>query len=112
MAVTLGTLARLLNRKSNDVFSQSLKQEMEKHVVLKFASQASSILATACKLDPMPLLSPCYCNECKDPLTESRLLDERYGWCPRCKGVVTTSLFQVPSWAMGGLVFLFATMLL
>ncbi len=112
MAVSLGTLASLQNRKLHDVFSQSLKQEMEEHVVLKFASHAGSILATACKLDPMPLLSPCYCNECKDPLTESRLLDESYGWCPRCKGVVTTSWFKVPSWTMGGLVFLFATMLL
>ena len=85
---------------------------MAKHAVLRFAAQASLLLAIRCKLDPLPLLSPCYCDECRDPLTESRLLDERYGWRPRCKGVVTTSLFQVPSWTMGGLVFLFATMLL
>ena len=85
---------------------------MKKHVVLTLVAQARSRLATRCKLDPLPLLSPCYCEECRDPLTDSSILDERYGWCPRCKGVVATSLFQVPSWTMGGLVFLFAALLL
>ncbi len=85
---------------------------MEKHTVITFGAQVSSRLATRCKLDPMPLLSRCYCDECRNPLTDSSILDDKFGWCPRCKGVVTTSLFQVPSWAMGGLVFLFAAMLL
>ena len=85
---------------------------MIKQVVLTFGAQARSRLATRCKLDPLPLLSPCYFDECRDPLTETSILDARYGWCPRCKGVVTTSLFQVPSWTVGGLVFLFAALLL
>jgi hypothetical protein len=85
---------------------------MRKDFVLTFGAQTRSRLATWCKLEPLPLLSRCYCDECRNPLTDSSILDERFGWCPECKGVVTTSLFQVPSWAMGGLVFLFAALLL
>ena len=85
---------------------------MEKHVDLTSVGHASSRIACKCMLEPMPFLSPCYCDECGDPLTESRLLDSHYGWCPRCKGIVPTSLFQVPSWAMGGVVFLIAARLL
>jgi hypothetical protein len=77
-----------------------------------FGAQPSSQLATWFKLDPLPLLSRCYCDECKQPLNDTSILDERFGWCSRCKGVVTTTLFQVPSWAMGGMVFLFAVLLL
>jgi hypothetical protein len=75
-------------------------------------AESRSQLARWCKLDPLPVLSRCYCNECRKPLVDSSILDDKFGWCPGCKGVVATSLFQVPSWTMGGLVFLFATMLL
>ena len=85
---------------------------MKKHVVHASAAQAKPRPASPCKLDCLTHLTPCYCNECKKPLTDSRIMDERNGWCPSCKGVVTTSWFQVPSWAMGGLVFIFTTLLL
>ena len=85
---------------------------MNKQVVVSLGAQAKLQLAALCQLERLPLLSPCYCNECKKPLTDSRIMDDRNGWCPRCEGVVTTSWFQVPSWTMAGLVFLFATLLL
>ncbi len=85
---------------------------MKKHIVRMFVTQARSRLANCFHFRSMPLLSRCYCEECKNPLSDPSILDERFGWCPKCKGVVATSLFQVPSWAMGGVVFLFAAMLL
>lgn len=84
---------------------------MKNHVVPTVGAQARSRLASRCGLEPLPLLSPCYCNECKEPLTAARIIDEANGWCPNCKRVVTTSWFQVPNWAMGVLVFLFARLL-
>lgn len=60
------------------------------------------------ELDPLPLLSPCYCGQCKKPLTASRVMDDSHAWCPRCKSIVTTSWFQVPSWVMGGTVLTYA----
>jgi hypothetical protein len=104
--------ARLATRNSNHKILQCLRQAMKKYDLFTFSAQARSRLATRYKLEPLPLLSPCYCDECRTPLTNSRILDERNGWCPRCKEVVTTSSFQVPSWAMGSLVFLFAAQLL
>ena len=104
--------ARLPHGNSNHTILQCLRQEMKKSDLFTFSAQARSRLATRYKLEPLPLLSPCYCDECRTPLTNSRILDERNGWCPRCKEVVTTSSFQVPSWTMGSLVFLFAAQLL
>lgn len=64
------------------------------------------------KLDPLPILSPCYCADCKRPLTASRVLDQQHAWCPGCESVVTTTWFQVPAWTVGMVVFLFLNNLL
>lgn len=85
---------------------------MKKHVVHALAVQAKLRQVSPCKSDRLPHLTPCYCSECKKPLSDSRIMDERNGWCPSCMGVVATSWFQAPSWAMGGLVFIFTTLLL
>jgi hypothetical protein len=53
------------------------------------------------KYQELPLLSPCYCGKCKRPLTRDRVVDDDNAWCPSCSQVVTTSVFQVPSWTIG-----------
>lgn len=59
-------------------------------------------------LTPLPYYSPCYCAECKRPLTESRILDENSAWCPNCKNIVDTTFFQVPAWVLGATLFIIA----
>jgi uncharacterized paraquat-inducible protein A len=53
------------------------------------------------KIDPLPLLSPCYCDQCKKPLTIGRVMDKKHAWCPKCMEIVDTSSFQVKSWTVG-----------
>jgi uncharacterized paraquat-inducible protein A len=50
--------------------------------------------------------TPCYCANCKQALTISKILDSESAWCPQCKEVVDVSWFRVQSWIMGVLVVL------
>ena len=52
--------------------------------------------------------TPCYCANCKQALSISRILDSQSAWCPECKEIVDISCFQVQSWIMGVLVVLAA----
>ena len=58
------------------------------------------------RLNSLPILSPCYCSKCKQPLTASRVMDNQHAWCPHCKEVEGTSCFHVPVWTVGVVVFL------
>ena len=51
-------------------------------------------------------MTPCYCAECKRPLTAARITGDNTAWCPQCKNFVATSWFEVPSWIVGVLVVL------
>lgn len=54
---------------------------------------------------------PCYCSQCKKPLSESRVLDEHLGWCPTCQSIVDTSWFQMEGWVIGATVFLLGNLM-
>ncbi len=59
-------------------------------------------------MSSLPIYSPCYCANCKEPLTAMRIVDEHSAWCPSCREVRETSAFQVESWAIGVAVLLLA----
>lgn len=61
------------------------------------------------RLDPLPILSPCYCGTCKKPLPNMSVVDEHHAWCDACDSIVRTSWTQVPGWTVGVLVCLVAT---
>lgn len=63
------------------------------------------------KFEKLPLLSPCYCGQCKRPLTDSRVLDNKHAWCPDCKEIVNSSWFQTKSWTIGATAVLYMTQL-
>lgn len=58
-------------------------------------------------VDPLPVLSACYCGKCKTPLTRDRVIDDQHAWCPNCNATVKSSAFQVPSWIIGVVAILF-----
>jgi hypothetical protein len=60
------------------------------------------------ELKRLPWYSPCYCGECKQPLTEARIMDNRSAWCPSCRDFVSVAAFQVEGWVVGVTVFLLA----
>ncbi len=64
------------------------------------------------KLTPLPVYSPCYCNQCKQPLASAGLVEDNLAWCPDCKQLVITSYFQVPAWVVGVVVLLCSELLL
>lgn len=54
-----------------------------------------------------PLLAPCYCNQCKRPLSQGRVMDNHHAWCPKCKSIVSTASMQIPAWTVGTTALLF-----
>ena len=59
------------------------------------------MLAENLKIEKLPLLSPCYCSECKAPLHTNQVVDSQNAWCSDCEKMVATSAFQVEGWAVG-----------
>ena len=71
--------------------------------------QKGEAILEALKLDPLPILSPCYCGKCKKPLPSMCVVDDHHAWCDDCDSIVRTSWTQVPGWTVGVLVCLIAT---
>ena len=69
-------------------------------------------LADPLKLEKQPLYSPAYCGACKRPLPTSHVIDEVHAWCPKCKGVVDTSYFQVKAWVVAVTLLLYVHLVL
>ncbi len=60
----------------------------------------------------LPLLLPCYCRQCRNPLSNEEGVDESHAWCPTCQSVVDTSPFHAPAWTIGTTALLFLILLL
>lgn len=58
------------------------------------------------KIQNLPVISPCYCSQCKTPMTTGRVVDKSHAWCPNCNQVVDTCAFQVHGWTIGTTVVL------
>ena len=43
----------------------------------------------------------CYCERCRRPLAESRLVDSSSAYCPECQVVENTTGFQTKPWMVG-----------
>jgi hypothetical protein len=69
-------------------------------------SKIMGALSAALEIAPLPVLSPCYCGQCKLPLDQTCVIDDQHAWCQDCDACVETSWFQVPSWTVGVLVYL------
>ena len=63
------------------------------------------------KLTPQPVLSSCYCSQCKRTLSDAGLVENDLAWCPTCKSLVLTTYLQVPAWVIGVVFVLFAELM-
>lgn len=58
-----------------------------------------------------PMLCPCYCANCKRPLSDQSLVTCDTAWCPDCESAVTTSAFSIPAWTIATLLLLVSRLL-
>ncbi len=68
--------------------------------------------ATSLSKQKLPLFLPCYCRQCRSPLSHEGGMDDSHAWCSCCQSVVDTSPFHAPAWTIGTTALLFLILLI